>query len=207
MTQVVEDRLAARRFDRAVALHTHPAQLGRAFAGLPEDAARLLLGTPRIQPRLSALLRRRFGLAPFDPAAWQGDIAHIAGLSPAALDRAIHHAGAAALAARLRTIVLGAEIRRVTGRIGADAYAFGLGHKGPVPAIGGLEELPPEDAIDRAGLLCLAAWCAAAGAAVGDRLRLRLAPERWPEDGLAPAEGARAAALFAVAARQVTRHG
>lgn len=201
------DRLALRRFDRAVALHAHPAQLGRAFPGLPEAAALRLLGTPRLQPRLSELLRRRLGLAPCDGASWRGDVARIAGLSPADLDRAIRHAGAAALAARLRTIVLGADIRRVTGRIGADAYAFGLGHKGPAPALAGLETVPAEEAIDRAGLLCLAAWCGEAGPAVGERLRLRLAPERWPEGGLAPAERPRAAALFAAASQAVAPHG
>ncbi|MGK9168727.1 SctK family type III secretion system sorting platform protein [Inquilinus limosus] len=201
------DRLAFRRFDRAVALHAHPAQLGRAFPGLPESAAGLLLGTARIQPRLSALLRRRLGLVPCDPAAWRGDVASIAGLAPADLDRAIRHAGAAALAARLRTIVLGAEIRRVTSRIGADAYSFGLGHRGPAPAVGGLDGLPVEEAVDHAGLLCLAAWCGEAGPAIGGRLPLRLAPERWPEDGLPPAERPRAAALFAAVAQAVTGHG
>ncbi|MGK9230093.1 SctK family type III secretion system sorting platform protein [Inquilinus limosus] len=207
MRPEMADRLALRRFDRAVALHAHPAQLGRAFPGLPEAAARRLLDTKRIQPRLSALLRRRLGLAPCDAAAWRGDVACIAGLTPADLDRALRHAGAAALAARLRTIVLGAEIRRVTGQIGADAYSFGLGHKGPAPAIGGLDGLPVEEAVDRAGLLCLAAWCGEAGPAIGERLRLRLAPERWPEDGPTPAERPRAAALFAAAARAVAGHG
>lgn len=207
MSSTIADRLTLRRFDRAVALHAHPAQLGRAFPGLPEAAARLLLDTPRLRSRLSDVLRRRLDLAPCDAASWRGDAARIAGLAPADLDRAIRHAGAAALAARLRTIVLGAEIRRVTGRIGADAYGFGLGHKGPVPAIGGLDGLPAEDAIDRAGLLCLAAWCSAAGLGVGDRLRLRLAPELWPEADLPPAESVRAATLFAAAARQVTPHG
>lgn len=203
----IADRLALRRFDRAVALHAHPAQLGRAFPGLPEAAAMRLLDTPRLQPRLSELLRRRLGLAPCDAAAWQGDVARIADLSSTDLDRAIRHAGAAALAARLRTIVLGPDIRRVTGRIGADAYAFGLGHKGSAPALNGFESMPVEEAVDRAGLLCLAAWCGEAGPAVGKRLRLRLAPERWPEGGLPPAERPRAAALFAAAARAVAPHG
>lgn len=207
MPAEIADRLALRRFDRSVALHAHPAQLGRAFPGLPEAAAMRLLGTPRLQPRLSELLRRSFGLAPCDASAWQGDAARIAGLSPADLDRALRHAGAAALAARLRTIVLGPDIRRVTGRIGADAYAFGLGHKGPAPALGGLEAVPVEAAVDRAGLLCLAAWCGEAGPAIGERLRLRLAPERWPEGGLPPAERSRAAALFAAASRAVAPHG
>ncbi|MFE0756136.1 SctK family type III secretion system sorting platform protein [Inquilinus sp. NPDC058860] len=207
MNGTAEERLALRRFDRAVALYAHPAQLGRAFPGLTEAAARRLLDTRRIQPRLSALLRRRLGLAPCDAAAWQGDVARIAALAPADLDRAIRHAGAAALAPRLRTIVLGAEIRRVTGLIGADAYGFGLGHKGPAPVLAGLESKPVEEAIDRAGLLCLAAWCGEAGPAVGERLRLRLAPERWPESGSPPAEFPRAAALFAAAARAVAPHG
>jgi hypothetical protein len=203
----IADRLALRRFDRAVALHAHPAQLGRAFPGLPEAAAMRLLDTPRLQPRLSELLRRRLGLAPCDAAAWQGDVARIAGLSPADLDRAIRHAGAAALAARLRTIVLGPDIRRVTGRIGADAYAFGLGHKGVAPALNRFESMPVEEAVDRAGLLCLTAWCGEAGLAVGERLRLRLAPERWPDGGLPPTERPRATALFAAAAQAVVPHG
>ncbi|WP_342234460.1 SctK family type III secretion system sorting platform protein [Inquilinus sp. OTU3971] len=207
MPSEITDRLALRRFDRAVALHAHPAQLGRAFPRLPEAAARLLLDTKRLRPRLSELLRRRLNLAPCDAASWRGDVARIAGLAPADLDRAVSHAGAAALAARLRTIVLGAEIRRVTGLIGADSYAFGLGHKGPAPVLAGLESLPVEDAIDRAGLLCLAAWCGEAGRAVGERLRLRLAPERWPEAGLPPAERSRAAALFAATAQAVAPHG
>lgn len=207
MSSTIADRLALRRFDRAVALHAHPAQLGRAFPGLPETAARLLLDTRRLRPRLSELLRRRLDLAPCDAASWRGDAARIAGLAPADLDHAIRHAGAAALAARLRTIVLGAEIRRVTGLIGADSYAFGLGHKGPAPVLAGLESLPVEAAIDRAGLLCLAAWSGEAGPAIGERLRLRLAPERWPGDGLPPAERPRAAALFAAASRAVAPHG
>ncbi|MGF6232486.1 type III secretion protein K [Inquilinus ginsengisoli] len=207
MSNAIADRLALRRFDRAVTLHAHPAQLGRAFPGLPEAAARLLLDTTRLRPRLSELLRRRLDLAPCDATAWRGDTARIAGLTPADLDRAIRHAGAAALAARLRTIVLGAEIRRVTGLIGTDAYAFGLGHKGPAPVLTGLDALPVEAAINRAGLLCLAAWCGEAGPAVGDRLRLRLAPERWPEGGLPPAERPHAAALFAAAAQAVVPHG
>jgi type III secretion protein K len=207
MHRETADSLALRRFDRAVARHAHPAQLGRVFPGLPEATGTLLLETPRLQPRLSELLRRRLGLAPCDDTAWRGDLARIAGLAPADLDRAIRHAGAAALAARLRTIVLGAEIRRVTGRIGADAYAFGLGHKGPAPAVGGPDGMPVEDAVDRAGLLCFAAWCSEAGPAIGERLRLRLAPERWPDGGLPVAERPRAAALFATAARAVAPHG
>jgi hypothetical protein len=202
-----EDRLAPRRFDQAVALHAHPAQLSRIFPGLPDAAARLLLDTPRIRPRLSALLRQRLSLTPCDAASWQGDTAHIARLAPAELDRAILHAGAAALAARLRTVVLGAEIRRVTTRIGAEAYSFGLGHKGAVPAIDGTDETPIEEAVERAGLLCLAAWCAAAGPAVGERLRLRLAPERWPAAPLPTPRQATAAALFATAVRAVAPHG
>lgn len=207
MPPEIADRLALRRFDRTVALHAHPAQLGRAFPGLAEAAAGLLLETPRLRPRLSELLRRRLDLAPCDAAVWRGDPARVAGLAPADLDRAVRHAGAAAVAARLRTIVLGAEIRRVTGLIGADAYAFGLGHKGPTPVLAGLDAVPVEAAIDRAGLLCLAAWCGEAGPAVGDRLRLRLAPERWPEGGLSSAERPRAAALFAAASRAVAPHG
>jgi type III secretion protein K len=207
MNGTIADRLALRRFDRAVALHAHPTQLGRAFPGLPEAAARLLLDTPRLRPRLSELLRRRLDLAPCETTAWRGDTARIAGLAPADLDRAIRHAGAAALAARLRTIVLGAEIRRVTGLIGADAYSFGLGRKGTAPVLAGLDPLPVEDAIDRAGLLCLAAWCGEAGPAFGERLRLRLAPERCPKSGLPQAERPRAAALFAAAAQAVAPHG
>ncbi|MGO4127976.1 SctK family type III secretion system sorting platform protein [Inquilinus sp. YAF38] len=207
MNSPIANRLALRRFDRAVALHAHPAQLGRAFPGLPEATARLLLDTPRLRPRLSELLRRRLDLVPLDADSWRDDVARIAGLAPADLDRAIRHAGAAALAARLRTLVLGAEIRRVTGLIGADSYAFGLGNKGSVPALAGLDALPVEAAIDRAGLLCLAAWCGEAGPAIGERLRLRLVPERWPEGGLPPAERPRAAVLFAAAARAVVPHG
>ncbi|WP_342239703.1 SctK family type III secretion system sorting platform protein [Inquilinus sp. OTU3971] len=207
MNRTIADRLALRRFDRAVALHAHPAQLGRAFPGLPEAAARRLLDTPRLRSRLSDLLRRRLNLAPCDAASWPGDAARIAGMAPGDLDRVLRHAGAVAVAARLRTIVLGAEIRRVTGLIGADAYAFGLGHKGPVPALAGLDTMPVEAAVDRAGLLCLAAWCGEAGPAVGERLRLRLAPERWPDGGPPPAERPRAAALFAAAAQAVAPHG
>lgn len=207
MNGTIADRLALRRLDRAVALHAHPAQLGRAFPGLPEAAARLLLDTKRLRPRLSELLRRRLDLVPLDASSWGGDAARIAGLESADLDRAIRHAGASALAARLRTLVLGTEIRRVTGLIGADAYSFGLGHKGTAPVLAGLDPLPVEAAIDRAGLLCLAAWCGEAGPAFGERLRLRLAPERWPDGGLPPAERPRAAALFAAAAQAVAPHG
>lgn len=202
----IAKRLAPRRFDRAAALYAHPAQLGHVFPRLSEAGARLLLVTPRVQPRLSALLHRRLGLAPFDIAAWQGDLALIAGLSAVDLDRAIRHAGAAVLTPRLRTIVLGADIRRVTGLIGADAYAFGLGHRGPFPTFDGLAGMPLETAIDRAGILCLAAWSRAAGPAVAGRVRLRLAPDRWPEDG-AHLAAADAAALFVAAARAVGAHG
>jgi hypothetical protein len=201
----MNDRLAALRFDRALALHAHPGQLARAFPGLSEAAARLLLDSLRIRSRLSALLGQRLGVAGFDAAAFRGDVALAATLPPAELDRAIHNAGAAALASRLRTIVLGADIRRVTAAIGADAYGFGLAHRGPTPALGIGDNLPVETAIERAGQLCLACWSLESGPAVADRLRLRLAPERWPETGL-PADRTVAAGLFATALRAVASH-
>jgi hypothetical protein len=202
----LEHQLAALRFDRALALHAHPGQLARAFPGLSETAARQLLDSPRIGPRLSALLGQRLGVADFDTAAFRGDVALAGAMPPAALDRTIRHAGAAALASRLRTIVLGADIRRVTTAIGADAYGFGLAHRGPAPALGIGDNLPVETAIERAGQLCLACWSLDSGPAVAERLRLRLAPERWPETGL-PADRTAAAGLFAAALQAVAPHG
>jgi hypothetical protein len=93
--------------------------------GLSAATAGQLLGSPRLAARTSALLAERLGRG--DAAALAPDDARLAVANPAALAAVARSAGAIVHAARLRTLVMAADIAALEARIGAAVGAAARG--------------------------------------------------------------------------------
>ena len=177
---------------------------GRIVPGLPASVAERLLASPRLGPRVAALVQRVTTAAePAIAALPPGDAALARG-DATALDRATVLAGAVWQAGRIRSLLRAAEVAALEEALGAEARQVALAHGALAAAAPG--DAPLAEAVRVDGAVLLLAWREALPEAVVEALRLTwpLEEPALPEAG-DPRLGAGPAIVSRIAAQAVER--
>ena len=156
---------------------------GRIVPGLPASVAERLLASPRLGPRVAALVQRVTTAAePAIAALPPGDAALARG-DATALDRATVLAGAVWQAGRIRSLLRAAEVAALEEALGPGARQAALAHGALASPDSG--DAPLADAVRTDGAVLLLAWREALPSPVAEALRLT-----WPlEEPAMPAAG------------------
>ncbi|MEM8948508.1 MAG: SctK family type III secretion system sorting platform protein [Pseudomonadota bacterium] len=177
------------RFERLPGVYCHPERIASLLPeGLPIGFRDRLIGSKRLRVRLSALLARRFRLAPCCAGDLDTPEGRLAQLEGEPLQNAIQQAGAIWHAKTIRKIILSEQLRRLIELLGRDNHRAALrfidlaadddGTRGPF----GGDDQPPLDVekllgrIERDGLVAVNAWCRHQPASIAGRLKLKLPP-------------------------------
>jgi len=157
-----------------------PAAAAAYFApGLAAPTVRRLLGSPRLGARASTHLAACLGYS--DGTALPPGELSLARAAPSVLRSVALGAGAVWHARRVRALVLGADITRLSDQIGEATRDLALRHVDLAPDPAVAESPDPAtlaDDIVRDGGACLGAWIAALPDWAAARVRLK-----WRDDG------------------------
>lgn len=174
------------RFERLPATYCHPERIGKLLPeGLPVSFRDRLLASKRLRLRLSALIAKRFALAPLtlgDLATPEGRFAQLEGH---ALKDAMRRIGAIWQAHNIRKIILKEPLRRLHERLGRDNHRAALRFIDLAPSqITDQDQLDADNPdidrlmawIERDAVIAINAWRREQPAALADRLWLKLSP-------------------------------
>ncbi len=188
-TSDVGPKRALLRFERLPAAYVHPERLATSLPrNLQVRHRDQLLGSKRLQRRLSALLIRRFDLAPCKAEDLLTPEGRFAQLEGNALEANLRRIGAIWHARTIAAIILASALKELIAWLGRDGYREALGQValagadvdrdviGDTPYIDHLRRI-----IERDGRRCVAAWCRHQPAFLANRLMLKLPPDA--EDG------------------------
>lgn len=145
-------------------------RFGTEFCGRLRSASRL-------HDRVSALITEHYMLAPPVPQEEVSEIDRMIALLPAEqVVDLIRRAGAIFSANAIANLVLADEVRRLHEQLDEALCSFALANRhlsGPEDGFESLADVAAQ--VAAAGERCFAAWCQSQPAAVGARVRLRLA--------------------------------
>lgn len=173
-----ETAVAWRSFIDNPAGYAAPQRLAVCFDGAISVAVcERMLGTERLQARLSALLVEQHALAGL-PADDSDDVDRIIALASADdLDEVAFRSGAIYWAGALAGIILAQKAAALHEALGEELCAFAVANRdlaGPLQPLDPVEGIRERVLAD--GWRCLSAWCDAVPAAIGMRVRLKLPP-------------------------------
>ncbi len=157
--------------------YADPERLASCFGGTISAAAcAKMLATERLRPRLSKLLCDHYQLA--YPADRLPSADEAIALSPAErFNEIAARAGAIYWADAIAGTILGRQAAILQEQLGASLCQFAVANRdlaGPVRTIEPIEGLGERVRMD--GWRCVAAWCHALPASIGQRIRLKLPP-------------------------------
>ncbi|TIS79459.1 MAG: hypothetical protein E5W94_05310 [Mesorhizobium sp.] len=148
-----------------------------------EQACARMLGTERLQVRLSKLLEQHYRLSGFEQAV-ENEVDQIIALATATdLEEIALRAGAIYWAGALAGTILGPRATALHGALGAELCAFGLANRdlaGPLQPLDPVEGVRGRVLAD--GWRCVGAWCHASPISIGARVRLKLPPDELIDD-------------------------
>lgn len=188
MTQLVETERADKgewqSFMNDPAVYADPHRLAACFGDIvSERTCARMLGTERLQARLSTLLEEYYRLSGLEQAIEKGIDRIIALATATDLGEIALRAGAIYWARALAGTILGPRATVLHEALGADLCAFALANR---DSAGPLQPLDPMEGIrDRVladGWRCVGAWCHAAPISIGARVRLKLPPDELIDD-------------------------
>lgn len=180
----VGPKRAQLRFERLPASYIHPQRLSDCLPpNLPVSFRDKLLGSRRLQPRLSGLLTRRFYLPPCTADDFETPEGWFAQLEGQDLGMVIRHIGAVWHGRTIAAIILADQLKELIAWLGRDGHRAALRHV----TLAGVDidqeiigDKPNVDllcqAIERDGQRCVSAWCRHQTASLATRLLLKLPP-------------------------------
>jgi hypothetical protein len=181
MTQQAEteraDKGEWRSFMNEPAVYADPHRLAACLGDVSEQACQRMLGTERLQARLSKLLGEHYRLTGSAEAVENGIDRIIALATARDLEEIALRAGAIYWAGALAGTILGPRATALHEALGADLCTFSLANR---DLAGPLQPLDPVEGVrDRLladGWRCVGAWCHAAPVSIGTRVRLKVPP-------------------------------
>jgi hypothetical protein len=186
-----------RFFLQDAAGHIDASRLAACFDGaVPASLSQQMLENERLRTRLSALVQTQYELdGGIDPQGLDGAdrIVAMAGLHD--LASLVLRAGAIWWSGAIAGTVLAKAVAALQQQLGDELVSYAIGQRdltGPAQSLEPLDSVG--ERIEADGWRCLAAWCDAAPAGLGTRVRLRLpegtladqpAPEAFRDKGIA----------------------
>jgi hypothetical protein len=169
------------------ALYIEPSRLAVCFDGMVGvELCERLKGSFRLEERLSGLVHSRYGLAHAIAAEDMSDTDRLIALaSPEQLAELVRRAGAIYWANSIATTIRAADAAAFDAALGEARCVVALANRdlsGPMQTLTPYDQLGARVMQD--GLRCLGAWCKAQAAGVGQRVRLKLAPNPALDDAV-----------------------
>ncbi len=186
-----------RLFLKEPARHIDASRLAACFDGVvPASLSQQMLENERLRTRLSALVQTHYALdGGIDPQTLEDADRIVAMASLHQLASLVLRAGAIWWSGAIAGTVLAKAVGALQQQLGDELVSYAIGQR---DLTGPMQSLEPLDGvgerIEADGWRCLAAWCDAAPAGLGTRVRLRLpvgtladqpAPEAFKDKGVA----------------------
>lgn len=175
MTLTPDEEAGWQQFMTEPVAYTEGSRLA-ACLKIPVGLGQQLLGTPRLQTRLSSVINDFYKLTWIAPDECVSSDRRIALSSAGTLWNFVQRAGAIYWSGTMAGAVLTKDVQILQDALGAELYAFGLKNR---DLSGARQDLAPFDTLATRifddGWRCFSAWCNTLPQGVAQRVRLKLA--------------------------------